>query len=269
MTEPAEPPPPCGVRIDVVDAFTTVPFAGNPAAVCRLEAWPAASWMQQVAAEMNLAETAFVVPRDVPDEYDLRWFTPAVEVDLCGHATLATAHVLVCAGPVRFHTRSGILTCTRRGPCLELDLPASAGRARRHRAPARRGARGPGAHRPAGAFLLAEVADASTVRELTPDVAALAAVDPHGVIVTAAGDGGYDVVSRVFAPNLGIAEDPVTGAADCQLGPFWAARLGRDELRAWQASRRGGELGVRVAGDRVVLSGTAVTVLSGTLGGAS
>jgi len=251
--------------IKLVDAFTTTRFAGNPAAVCVLPAWPSAAWMQQVAAEMNQAETAFLVARPEPDEYDLRWFTPTVEADLCGHATLASTHVLDLDGEVRFHTRSGVLVCARRDDHIEMDFPAIAGvpvpldprlvealgvrvRTTQH-----------------GSFLLAELADAAAVRELMPDIAGLAAVHPLGVIVTAAGDGSYDFVSRVFVPNAGIPEDSVTGSAHCQLAVFWSQRLGRTTLSAFQASARGGEIGVRVDGDRVVLSGNAVTVLTGAL----
>jgi predicted PhzF superfamily epimerase YddE/YHI9 len=221
--------------------------------------------MQQVAAEMNLAETAFVVERAEQGDYDLRWFTPAVEVDLCGHATLATMHALGVDGTVRFHTRSGVLVCTRRADQIELDFPASFGASvpLDPRLVEALGVQVRTTQR--GMFLLAEVADAATVRELAPDIAALGAVEEHGVIVTAAGDGAYDFVSRVFAPNVGIPEDAVTGSAHCQLATFWAARLGRDELVGFQASHRGGVVGVRLAGDRVILSGNAVTVLSGAL----
>ncbi|MCU1502706.1 MAG: PhzF family phenazine biosynthesis protein [Ilumatobacteraceae bacterium] len=254
-----------GTPISVIDAFTSTRFAGNPAAVCVLASWPDDDWLQRIAAEMNLAESAFLVARVEPAEFDLRWFTPTVEVDLCGHATLASAHALAIDGPVRFHTRSGVLTCVRRGDRIELDFPASFGRPAPldPRVVEALGVRVRSTQH--GTFLLAEVADAATVRELVPDIAALAEVHPHGVIVTAAGDAGYDFVSRVFAPNVGIAEDHVTGSAHCQLAPFWSARLGRDELAGFQASRRGGEVGVRLAGDRVVLSGSAVTVLTGVL----
>lgn len=255
-----------GVPLTIVDSFTATAFAGNPAGVCRLDAWPDDAWLQRVAAEVNLAETAFLVGRAEPDTYDLRWFTPAVEVDLCGHATLASAHVLAAPGTVTFHTRSGPLHCTVRDGRIEMDFPAIASTS----APLDpRLVEALGARVRAiavGSFLLAELDSAAAVRELTPDIAALRAVHPHGVIVTAAADGGdLDIVSRVFAPNLGIDEDPVTGSAHCQLGPWWAQRLGRPELRAEQASRRGGRLVVRVADDRVVLAGNAVTVIEGRL----
>lgn len=256
-----------GVPLTIVDSFTDVPFAGNPAGVCRLDGWPADGRLQQIAAEVNLAETAFVVAREEPDHFDLRWFTPAVEVDLCGHATLATAHVLGLPGMVTFHTRSGELRCTAAGGSIEMDFPAipSTPVALDPRLVEALGARVRATA--VGSFLLAEVADATTVRELQPDLVALRAVHPHGVIVTAAGDpaGDTDIVSRVFAPNLGIDEDPVTGSAHCQLGPWWTARLGRETLLAEQASPRGGRLTVRVAGDRVVLAGSAVTVIDAHL----
>ena len=252
--------------LSIVDAFTATPFAGNPAAVCRLPAWPDDEWLQHVAAEMNQAETAFVVPRDEPSSFDLRWFTPTVEVDLCGHATLATTHVLGLDGTVTFHTRSGELRCTRVGDAIELDFPAI---------PSQPVALDPrlvealGAQvrsTAAGSFLLAELADAAAVRELRPDIAALRPVHPHGVIVTARGEPGVaDIVSRVFVPNLGIDEDPVTGSAHCQLGPWWGRRLGTDTLHTEQASPRGGRLEVRVADDRVLLVGHAVTVVDGQL----
>jgi len=252
--------------LSIVDAFTAIPFAGNPAAVCRLDAWPGDGWLQHVAAEMNLAETAFVVRRDEPSSFDLRWFTPTVEVDLCGHATLATAHVLGLDGTVTFHTRSGELRCTRVGDALELDFPAipSQPAALDPRLVEALGAQVRSAA--AGSFLLAEVADAQAVRELRPDIGALRSIHPHGVIVTARGErGGADIVSRVFVPNLGIDEDPVTGSAHCQLGPWWARRLGTDTLSAEQASGRGGRLDVHVGGDRVVLVGRAVTIVEGHL----
>ena len=260
-------PTPGAVPLTVVDSFTDAAFAGNPAGVCRLDRWPADARLQQVAAEVNLAETAFVVARDEPDHYDLRWFTPAVEVDLCGHATLATAHVLGLPGAVTFHTRSGELRCTARDGAVEMDFPAipSTPVPLEPRLVEALGSQVRSAA--VGSFLLAELASAAVVRELAPDLTALRAVHPHGVIVTAAGDsaGAADIVSRVFVPNLGIDEDPVTGAAHCQLGPWWAARLGRDTIAAEQASKRGGRLTVRVAGDRVVLAGHAVTVIDGEL----
>lgn len=253
------------VPITVVDAFTDRPFAGNPAAVCRLDAWPDDAWLRDVAAELNLAETAFVVRR-ADGEFDLRWFTPSGhEVELCGHATLATTHVLGAAAV--FHTRSGPLRCTP-GPdgWITLDLPAIES--------------APAAANPAiieaignqvrsswsGSFDVVELASAAAVRELRPDLGQLRMTCPHGLIVTAAGDhDGADIVSRVFAPAIGIPEDPVTGSAHCQLAPLWASRLGRADLVAEQASARGGVLRLRVAGERVLVSGRAVTVWEGSL----
>jgi PhzF family phenazine biosynthesis protein len=260
-----------------VDAFTERPFAGNPAAVCLLSEPGAASWMQGVAREMNLSETAFLVPG--ADGWGLRWFTPAVEVDLCGHATLASAHVLWEVGrlsskePARFHTQSGLLTATRRGQAIDLDFPA---------APVQEATAPPGlldalaaapvwvGRTPLGDWLV-EVTDAAAVRGLAPDMARLRDVPARRIIVTARADGEAaavaegrcDFVSRFFAPGAGIDEDPVTGSAHCALGPFWAERLGKDDLIGYQASERGGIVGVRLAGDRVVLSGQAVTVMRG------
>lgn len=253
------------VPIAVVDAFTAEPFAGSPAGVVQLEAWPDESWLRSVAAEVNLAETAFVVPVD-EGEWQLRWFTPTGhEVDLCGHATLATAHVL--ERPARFVTRSGVLTCRPvDGGWIELDLPARVSQ----RSPVDPAVVEALASAPRGMwrgpFLLVELPDAAAVRELQPDLGAIAACEPHGIIVTAAGDrAGIDCVSRVFAPAIGIPEDPVTGSAHCQLAPFWGVRLGREELVGEQASPRGGIVRMRLAGDRVVLAGQAVTMWEGRL----
>lgn len=241
----------------MVDAFTAEPFKGNPAAVAVLDAFLDDALMQAVAREMNLSETAFVVPRDDGD-YDLRWFTPTIEVDLCGHATLAAAHVL--GGSARFHTRSGLLACTLSdGGAVEMDFPADRPTA----------AEPPSTlHLPGMCWYgvgrwdaLVELEDAALVRRLQPDLAALAAVGTRCVIVTAPSDRtGVDCVSRVFAPNVGIPEDPVTGAAHCALAVYWAERLGREVLVGEQASARGGTVGMRLGGDRVTLSGRAVTV---------
>lgn len=253
------------VPVSVVDAFTDRPFAGNPAAVCRLASWPGDDWLRGVAAEMNLAETAFLVPR-AAGEYELRWFTPAGhEVDLCGHATLASTHVL--GERVTFHTRSGALHgAVGDDGWITLDLPASPSTA----APddpaiiEAIGCRVRSTWR--GAFVVVELPSAGDVRELRPDMVAIAARCAHGLIATAAGDvDGIDIVSRVFAPAIGIPEDSVTGSAHCQLAPLWAQRLGRDDLVAEQASARGGTLRLRVDGDRVAVSGQAVTVWEGTL----
>lgn len=254
-----------------VDAFTDRPFAGNPAAVCILDGPREEQWMRDVAAEMNLSETAFLQRRD--DGWGLRWFTPAVEVDLCGHATLASAHVLWQDGllpphaEARFHTRSGLLTAVRQGGWIRMDFPAKP----EQPAPAPDGLERALGVRPVytGRSLfdwVVEVESEAAVRALTPDLGLLATVDARGVIVTARGEGGgYDFVSRFFAPRVGVPEDPVTGSAHCALAPFWAARLGRDELTGFQASRRGGTVQVRVAADRVMLGGQAVTVMRGEL----
>lgn len=260
-----------GLRITQVDAFTNTPFAGNPAAVCLLPAPRDESWMQSVAREMNLSETAFLVKRD--DGFALRWFTPAVEVALCGHATLASAHVLWEEGHLPpahqawFHTKSGLLTGDRAGEWIELDFPA------KREEPA---AAPPGLAEALGVTpkyvgknqfdYLVEVDREDSVRRLAPNHAALATLPVRGVIVTSrASSPGYDFVSRFFAPGAGVPEDPVTGSAHCALGPFWQARLGKNDLVAYQASPRGGVVRVRVAGDRVKLGGQAVTVLRGEL----
>jgi len=261
------------MRFFQVDAFTATPFAGNPAAVLVLAAPAPGPWMQQVAREMNLSETAFLVPRAEPPDFDLRWFTPAVEVDLCGHATLASAHVLWTEGflapeaAARFHTRSGLLTAARRGDWIELDFPAT---------PAAPAEPPPGLFAALGAppgwvglgrfDYLVLLRDEAEVRGLEPDHRALRRLGVRGVIVTApATTPGYDFVSRFFAAGVDIDEDPVTGSAHCTLGPFWRERLGRDELVGYQASARGGVVRVRVAGERVRLGGQAVTVARGEL----
>jgi PhzF family phenazine biosynthesis protein len=254
-----------------VDAFTDTPFAGNPAAVCLLETPRDDGWLQAVGAEMNLPETAFVRP--LADGFELRWFTPSIEVDLCGHATLAAAHVLwetkrlAPDAVARFHTRSGLLTAARRDGWIELDFPAEP--ASPVEAPAVLTealgvtARWTGRNR---FDWLVEVESAALVRGLKPDLPALTAVPTRGVIVTAPGDDARaDFVSRFFAPRAGIPEDPVTGSAHCCLGPYWASRLGRTALTGYQASPRGGFVRVRLAGDRVILGGHAVTVLQGEL----
>ncbi len=254
-----------------VDAFTDKPFAGNPAAVCLLPGPRDEKWMQDVAREMNLSETAFLYPQQ--EGYNLRWFTPAVEVDLCGHATLASAHVLWEIGRLkpteqaRFHTKSGLLTATRRGDWIELDFPATPPKPTT--APAEL-ARALGVTpRSVGQSrfdYLVEAESEQTVRRLKPDFALLATLPIRGLIVTArSGSPPYDFVSRFFAPQSGVPEDPVTGSAHCCLGPFWQTRLGKSEFLAYQASARGGVIRVRVGGERVYLGGQAVTVLRGEL----
>jgi predicted PhzF superfamily epimerase YddE/YHI9 len=254
-----------------VDAFTARPFAGNPAAVCILPAATDDDWMRAVAREMNLSETAFLVRQG--DGYNLRWFTPAVEVDLCGHATLASAHILWEAGylkpeqPARFYTRSGLLTAERQGNWIELDFPAT---------PAAPAPLPPGLLEALGSPVrhcgktrfdyLVELESESAVRNLQPDFKLLERVEVRGVIVTSRSEAPeFDFVSRFFAPQSGVNEDPVTGSAHCSLGPYWGKKLGKEELVAFQASARGGVVKVRLAGARVKLCGQAVTVLRGEL----
>ncbi len=259
-----------------VDAFTDKPFSGNPAAVCLLTGPRDSAWMQALAAEMNLSETAFLYQEQ--DGYRLRWFTPAMEVDLCGHATLASAHTLWTETdashdePLTFFTKSGELTATRSGSLIELDFPAE---------------RAASVTPPAGLIAalgidesttppryvgrnrmdyLVEVASEQDLRALQPDFGALANVDVRGTIVTSrAAQESYDFVSRFFAPRAGVNEDPVTGSAHCCLGPYWQQQCGQQEMRGRQISARGGDVHVRLAGDRVILGGTAVTVFRGML----
>ena len=260
------------LRITQVDAFTSRPFAGNPAAVCILPKAADAAWMLNVAREMNLAETAFLVPQK--DGYDLRWFTPAVEVDLCGHATLASAHVLWEDGDLkpkeqaRFHTKSGLLTADRRDGLIELDFPATPAAAAPPPAGLLEAVGGKTLFVGRSKFdYLVEIESEAAVRRLDPDMTAIARVAARGVIVTSRADkkSEYDFVSRFFAPQSGVPEDPVTGSAHCALTPYWSAKLAKNELRAFQASPRGGELRLRLAGDRVRIGGQAVTVLRGEL----
>jgi len=252
-----------------VDAFTDHPFAGNPAAVCLLPSWPADAWLQGVAREMNLSETAFLVKQ--PDHFELRWFTPTVEVALCGHATLASAHVLWQEGhatgtEIRFSTKSGLLRALQ-GNDIELDFPAKPEEP---------------AEPPAGLLTalgvtakyvgrnqfdyLIEVDSEATLRGISPDFQHLASVPVRGIIVTSrSSEPRFDFGSRFFAPASGVDEDPVTGSAHCCLGPFWSKRLGKTELLAYQASARGGVVKVRVTKDRAFLGGQAVTVARGEL----
>lgn len=262
-----------------IDAFASQAFKGNPAAVCLLEAAKPADWMQNVGAEMNLAETAFVVPRAESGHYDLRWFTPAIEIPLCGHATLASAHALWETGRLpetseaRFHTMSGELICRRIGKLIEMDFPALIAEP----------AKLPDAAIEAlsikpknvvchqrkdgsdGNFLI-ELESETAVRNVKPDFSLLRRAANAGFIITARGDASdYDFVSRYFACYAGIDEDPVTGSAHCMLTPYWAAAIGKNEMNAYQASNRGGEVSVRLAGNRVFLAGEAITVLRGSL----
>ncbi|MFQ5589023.1 MAG: PhzF family phenazine biosynthesis protein [Nitrospiria bacterium] len=254
-----------------VDAFSNKPFGGNPAAVCFLSERKDAAWMRQVAAEMNLSETAFLKRKK--RHYDLRWFTPVAEVDLCGHATLASAHVLWETAEVRrqdairFETRSGLLTAARQDEWIEIDLPADT---------VRPVTPPPGLIRALGLnpvfcgrtrfdFLI-EVETEQALRAIKPDFPLLAAAPARGVIVTSrAADAAYDFVSRFFSPRYGIDEDPVTGSSHCALGPYWKDRLCKDEMAAYQASARGGVLRVRPAQNRVFLKGKAVTVFRGMM----
>ena len=260
------------VRIVQVDAFTLRPFGGNPAAVCVLESPASEGWMQHVAREMNLSETAFLVPAG--DVWQLRWFTPTVEVDLCGHATLASAHVLwedgyLPAGTqARFETKSGRITADRAGKWIAMDFPAE---------PATPAEAPPDLLSGLGVTpvavgknrmdYLVEVGSEDEVLAAAPDFGKLRRVPVRGVIVTAPSGEftDYDFVSRFFAPRAGVDEDPVTGSAHCALAPYWAAKLGRRELVGRQASARGGIVKVQANGERVILSGQAVVVLRGDL----
>ena len=256
-----------------VDAFTDRPFRGNPAAVCVLDHPADESWMQSVAMEMNLSETAFVCPED--RRYRLRWFTPATEVRLCGHATLASAHILWTTGRVpageriEFNTLSGVLTVERHGTSITLDFPADTATA--IDAPEKLfealGIPKPVAVLRGRTDIIVRLASATELRLLQPDFRLLGRVpDIRGVIVTAASDSDdFDFMSRFFAPAVGVDEDPVTGSAHCLLGPYWSAQLGREELRAYQASARGGALRLRMRGERIHIGGEAVTVSEGIL----
>ncbi len=247
-----------------VDAFATKPFEGNPAAVMPLASWLPDDVLQGIAAENNLSETAFTVP-DASGEvdYHLRWFTPTVEVDLCGHATLASAHVLMTKDRIRFATRSGVLTVTRKDAKLWLDLPGYAvEQGDEHGLIEALGVRGPiFLSRGGNGAAIVLLDDEAAVRAVSPDFAALRAID-RLVIVTAPGD-GTAIASRVFAAFHGIDEDPVTGSAHAALVPFWAGRLGRERFTALQASKRSGQIECELRGDRVLLGGQAVTVIEG------
>lgn len=260
-----------GLKIYQVDAFTDKPFRGNPAAVCILPAPRDETWMQNIAAEMNLSETAFLLEQE--DGFDLRWFTPAVEVELCGHATLASAHVLweteilPADAQARFHTLSGLLTARKSRDIIELNFPATPEEPE---------------EAPSGLIdalgvkpnyvgkstfdYLVEIDREDAVRNMSPDFSLLRRVETRGVIVTSIADAPeYDFVSRFFAPNAGVDEDPVTGSAHCCLGPFWNKRLKKEHFTAYQASPRGGEIHVRLDGDRVLIGGNAVTVFTAEL----
>lgn len=255
-----------------VDAFTDRPFEGNPAAVVLLDGMPDNEWLQHVAAEMNLSETAFVAPLQ-GGRYELRWFTPVAEVDLCGHATLATAHVLWESGAldpaagVEFETAGGRLGAERDDHWIVLDFPAEQADEIDDYMDLSKAL---GAHPvfvgTSRLDFLVELDDEAAVRGLEPDMHAIEQIGMRGVIVTAKAHGdAYDFVSRYFAPRFGIPEDPVTGSAHCVLGPYWMEKLGKSRLVGYQASARGGTVGVEVSGDRVKLRGEAVTIFSGRL----
>ena len=253
-----------------VDAFAGRVFAGNPAAVCPLRAWPDDSVLQAIAAENNLSETAFFAAAG--EGFDLRWFTPLTEVALCGHATLASAYVIFTileparTAPVAFSTaKSGVLTVSRDGERLSMEFPAvPAAPCATPEALTEALGQAPAETLAAPRDYLAVYPDEAAVRALHPDIAALAALDRDAVIVTAPGEES-DFVSRFFAPRLGVPEDPVTGSSHCTLVPYWAARLGKSEMRAHQVSTRGGELGCTLAGARVHLSGRCALYLEGTI----
>lgn len=260
-----------GLPLFHVDAFTDRPFAGNPAAVCLLPSWKANGWLQDVARELNLSETAFLV--QIADGFDLRWFTPKAEVDLCGHATLASAHVLWQQGVVksgeeiRFSTRSGILKAVRMGDAIELDFPLEPDEPADPPAnllPALGvSARYVGKNR---FDYVVEVESEQVLRQVTPDFKLLGMIPCRGVIVTSrSADPQFDFASRAFFPRLGVDEDPVCGSAHCCLGPFWQRRMRKNHFVAYQASARGGVVKVRVAEDRAYLGGKAITVASGEL----
>lgn len=267
------------MRIRIVDAFTDRPFSGNPAGVLLLDAFPDDAWLQNVAKEVNHAETAFAHPLPAGAEADwaLRWFTPVTEVAMCGHATLATAHVLISTrtheGPVRFATRSGVLIAAPQPDgSLTLDFPT----APLTPVPVPDGVAEALGAEPVGAFdtgpqvgdLLLELADEKTVRGLAPDLRSIGRYCERGIIATARAEdpsAGHDYVSRCFFPNMGIDEDPVTGSAHTALAPFWSARLGSPDLTGLQASPRSGHVRTALRGDRTLLSGRAVTVIDGEL----
>jgi PhzF family phenazine biosynthesis protein len=258
------------VPIFQVDAFADRPFTGNPAAVCLLHSPADERWMQAAATEMNLSETAFLSPG--VDGFDLRWFTPSVEVDLCGHATLAAAHVLWEEGGLPstelacFHTRSGLLTARQDGDWIELDFPATPSQPASPPDVLSEALGVKPLYVGKSVFdYLVEVESEAAVRGVKPDFARLGDIPCRGVIVTSRADSLFDFVSRFFAPAAGINEDPVTGSAHCCLGPFWAERLGKREMIAFQASARGGVIRVRLGDERVHLSGQARTVLRGEL----
>ena len=258
------------IRLFQVDAFTDVPFQGNPAAVCLLQKPAEESWMAQLAKEMNLSETAFLYPQE--GGFNLRWFTPAVEVSLCGHATLASAHILYEIGAIEpgketiFYTASGVLKANKHGEEIELDFPATPPEEIPEPAglTASLGVKADYIGKSRFDYLVRVVSE-SEVREAAPDFIKLNELGVRGVMLTSQGEGDFDFISRFFAPGAGIDEDPVTGSAHCCLGPYWGEELGKEEMRAYQASPRGGIVGVHLAGDRVFLTGKAVTIFEAEL----
>ncbi len=255
------------LTIYTADAFTDKPFGGNPAAVCITEKPLSEELMKNIAMEMNLSETAYLVKKD--KGFRLRWFTPSAEVDLCGHATLASSHILfetsICSKdePINFHTKSGILTSVYKNGAIEMDFPAI----EQNEIDCPDELETALGAKPIYTGMtkwnyLVELENEKTVRSITPNLDMLQSLPGWGTIITArASMNGYDFVSRFFAPEKGVPEDPVTGSAHCVLGPYWQKRLGKNEFKAYQASQRGGSLVIRVEGDRVFLSGNAVTVM--------
>lgn len=262
--------------IYTVDAFTTKPFGGNPAAVCILNDVIPVSLMQNIAFELNLAETAFVLKEKDKEGYSLRWMTPVSEVDLCGHATLASSHIMWQKGivpetePIHFHTRSGLLKAEYNNGEITLDFPAIPQKEIEYPKDLL-DAIGGVSPKYVGMTkwnYLIELESEKDVRELKPDFNIMLTLPGWGTIITAKADEnkeGYDFISRFFAPEKGIQEDPVTGSAHCALAPYWQARLGKDIFKAYQASERGGTLGLKVSGDRVMITGNAVTVIEGEI----
>lgn len=259
------------MKLYQVDAFTDERFRGNPAAVCVLDERRDDHWMQAVAGEMNLSETAFLLPGD--ERYNLRWFTPAMEVDLCGHATLASAHILWETGAVgaddtiEFDTRSDILSANRNGDWIELDFPATPEEEASCNIDLERALGATPTYVGKSTFdFLVELPTEQVVRDLEPDFIVVERAAARGIIVTArAATDDHDFVSRFFAPQSGVAEDPVTGSSHCCLAPYWARRLGKDELVGYQASKRGGTVRVRLEGSRVILGGQAITIFAADL----
>ncbi|MBN2853333.1 MAG: PhzF family phenazine biosynthesis protein [Clostridia bacterium] len=257
------------MKIYQVDAFAEKPFSGNPAAVCILESYPNEKWMKDIASEMNLAETAFVVPTE--DGFSLRWFTPTSEVDLCGHATLASAHILWEEGYIiesqtaNFYTKSGLLTAKNVNGWIQHDLPPLP----EHEVEAPKGLIEALNIKPVyvgkNVFdYLIEVESEEMVKNMNPDFTKLLKIPMRGVIVTARSK-EYDFISRFFAPEVGVFEDPVTGSAHCSLALYWQKKLEKDSFTAYQASKRGGILKVQIEGERILVSGKAITVLKGSL----